>query len=223
MSRRRERKEVMAGKAPSDGSPLGHLSDAELVREFARELARRRAGSAGLDLEAIESFAEGAQQQLGEETLAATVAALPPEGSVAKPCPRCGRPVPVKVHNRVRHILTTAGELRVSRNYHHCSACELGFYPRDRELGLPEEGEVSDAMERRILDFGRRRAPVPHCRQALAAQAHLHVEPRQPSSPAWRLYLIPHPIVEYDQIEECVEIPRGESESPERWNAPSTS
>ncbi len=43
----------MAGKAPSDGSPLGHLSDADLVREFARELARRRAGSAGLDLEAI--------------------------------------------------------------------------------------------------------------------------------------------------------------------------
>jgi hypothetical protein len=155
MSRRRERKKpVLAGNAPSDGSPLGHLSDAELVREFARELARRRAGSAGLDLEAIELFAEGAQQQLGEETLAATVAALPPEGSAAKPCPKCGGPVPVKVHNRVRHILTTAGELRVSRNYHHCSACGLGFYPRDRELGLPEEGEVSDSMERRILDFG---------------------------------------------------------------------
>ena len=60
----------------------------------------------------------------------------------------------MKVHNRVRDILATAGELRVSRNYHHCSACELGFYPRDRELGLPEEGEASDPVERRILDFG---------------------------------------------------------------------
>src|SRR6266849_9380273 len=122
-SRSRERKKpIMVGKAPADGSPLGHLSDAELVREFARELARRRAGRAGVDLEAIESFAEGAQQQLGEETLAATVAVLPPEGSAAKPCPKCGGPVPVKVHNRVRHILTTAGELRVSRtggSVHH--------------------------------------------------------------------------------------------------------
>ena len=31
-------------KAPNDGTPLGHLSDAGLVKELARELARRRAG-----------------------------------------------------------------------------------------------------------------------------------------------------------------------------------
>lgn len=140
--------------APNDGTPLGHLSDAELVRHFAQEVARRRAASGKVDLEAIETFTEEAQRSLGEETLAAAIAALPPEDTSPKPCPKCGTPVPVKARNRTRHILTVAGELRLSRNYHHCGACKLGFHPRDRELNLPEDGEVSDAMERRILDFG---------------------------------------------------------------------
>lgn len=155
MSRRRkETKAVSSHPAPNNGTPLGHLSDAELVKEFARELARRRtAGGGQLKLGAIESFTEGAQRDLGHETLAAVIEALPPEESTSKPCPRCGFPTPVKVRNRVRHILTVAGELRLSRNYHHCK-CGTGFYPRDAELQLPEEGEVSEAMERRILDFG---------------------------------------------------------------------
>lgn len=154
MSRRRTLRKRASTTPPRDGTALGHLSDAELIREFARELARRRAASGKLDLEAIESFAEGTQRDVGEEALSATIAALPPEGAAAKPCPKCGRPVPVKARNRVRHLLTVAGELRLSRNYHYCAPCELGFYPRDRELHLPEAGEVSEAMERRIVDFG---------------------------------------------------------------------
>jgi len=150
MSRRRKPRKRASTTAPKDGTPLGHLSDAELVQE----LARRQVARGKLDLDAIESFVEGAQSEIGEEALAATVAALPPEDSTAKPCPKCGKPVPVKTHNRVRHVLTTAGELRWTRNYHYCRRCQLGFNPRDRELNLPEEGELSNAMERRILDFG---------------------------------------------------------------------
>ena len=150
MSRRRMPKKRLSTTAPKDGTPLGDLSDAELVEE----LARRRVARGEMDLDAIESFIEGAQSQVGEDALAATVAALPPEGSEAKPCPKCGKLVPVKTHNRIRHVLTTAGELRLARNYHYCPRCRHGFYPRDRELKLPEEGEVSNAMERRILDFG---------------------------------------------------------------------
>jgi hypothetical protein len=144
----------MTKAAPNDGTPLGHLSDAELVKEFARELARRRLGAGGLELDAIESFASDVQRSLGDETLGAVIAGLPPEDGSPKACPRCKQLVPVKVKNRPRHVLTVAGELRVSRNYHHCERCNAGFYPRDAELKLPEEGEVSDAMERRILDFG---------------------------------------------------------------------
>ena len=119
-----------------------------------RELARRRVAQGKVDLDAIETFAEDIQHDAGEETLVAAIESLPPEDGSPKPCPKCGQPVPVKVRNRTRHVLTIAGDLRLSRNYHHCSACNLGFYPRDRELNLPEKGEVSDAMERRILDFG---------------------------------------------------------------------
>ncbi len=151
MSRRRKAREsVTSGTAPNDGTPLGHLSDSDLLRE----IARRRAGEGKLDLAAMESLAEDAQRAVGEETLAAAIEALPPEDAKPKACPKCGMPVPVKARGRVRHVLTVAGELRLSRNYHYCLQCKLGFYPRDRELNLPEAGEVSDAMERRILDFG---------------------------------------------------------------------
>jgi len=154
MSRRRQpKKPVTSAPAPNDGTPLGHLSEADLVKEFARELARRRAADGNLDLDMIESFATDVQRDMGAETLLAVIAALPPETKTPKPCPKCGALTPVKVRSRVRSILTVAGELRLSRNYHHCK-CGTGFYPRDLELKLPEQGEVSDAMERRILDFG---------------------------------------------------------------------
>jgi hypothetical protein len=43
MSRRRTLKRRVIAVAPNDGSKWGHLSDADLLREMAGELARRRA------------------------------------------------------------------------------------------------------------------------------------------------------------------------------------
>jgi len=146
MSRRRTPKPPPSRTPPKDGSPLGHLSDAELYAE----LVRRRMPSEVSPLETYETLAEDLGHLAGEVVLET----LPPEDSTPKPCPKCGALVPVKTHNRVRHLLTLAGELRLSRNYHYCESCRRGFYPRDIELKLPEEGEVSDSMERRILDFG---------------------------------------------------------------------
>ncbi|MER2561065.1 MAG: hypothetical protein ABTQ32_10115, partial [Myxococcaceae bacterium] len=110
MSRRRKPPQAAlpTRPAPNDGTPLGHLSDAELVKEFARELARRRAAAGALDLDAIESFATDAQRDMGGETLAAAIEALPPETATRKPCPKCGALVPVKAKNRVRTVLTVA-------------------------------------------------------------------------------------------------------------------
>ncbi len=79
------------------------------------ELARRRVAQGKVDLRAIESLAEDVQHDASEETLAAVIA-RPPEDSNPKPCPKCGRLVPVKARNRPRHVLTIAGELRFSRN-----------------------------------------------------------------------------------------------------------
>jgi hypothetical protein len=150
MSRRRTPRKPADLTPPKDGSPLGHLSDAELYAE----LVRRRMPKAVGPLEEVETVAEDMGHHAGEVMLAATIASLPPEDSTPKPCPKCGKPTPVKTHNRVRNLMTLAGELRLSRNYHYCRACRFGFCPRDIELKLPEAGEVSDAMERRILDFG---------------------------------------------------------------------
>lgn len=141
---------MLDAKAPQDGTALGHLSDEALVRE----LVRRRAANGAKDLDEIERLADGVRHSVGEETLASVVAALPVEGASPKPCPKCGAAIAVKARNRVRHVLTIAGELRLARNYHYCERCEHGFYPRDQELNLPETGELSAEMERRVLDFG---------------------------------------------------------------------
>ena len=99
--RRRGRTPVTPTIPPNDGSPLGHLSDADLMKE----LARRRLGQGPVDVGAIERFAEDAQRDLGHETLLQAIDALAPEDGSPKPCPRCGRPVPVKARNRPRHLL----------------------------------------------------------------------------------------------------------------------
>lgn len=125
-----------------------------MLKEVAAELARRRASSGGLTLEAIELAAEEDGRHFSEDRQTTAIASLPPEDNKPKPCPKCGTPVRVKTRNRVRHLLTVAGEVRLSRNYHYCKGCRHGFYPRDIELKLPEEGAVSDALEKRILDFG---------------------------------------------------------------------
>ncbi len=39
------------------------------------------------------------------------------------------------------------------RNYHYCERCQYGFYPVDRLLSLPEEGELTSELEKRVLDF----------------------------------------------------------------------
>lgn len=150
MSRRRTPKKPPSLTPPNDGTTLGHLSDAELFAE----LARRQRARGATTLEDIELAAEEDGRLFGEDRQATAITALPPEEGKPKPCPKCGKPVRVKTRNRVRHLLTVAGEVRLSRNYHYCNSCKHGFYPRDIELKLPEEGDVSDALEKRILDFG---------------------------------------------------------------------
>lgn len=150
MPRKRKSAPRANTKPPKDGTPLGHLSDFDLLAEF----ARRRLAEGKLDLDAMEQSVEQAKQDFGPEQFAALVAALPTEDDSAKPCPKCGRPIPVKARHRERCVQTLSGEVRFARNYHYCEHCQLGFHPRDAELKLPEHGDQSSELERRLLDFG---------------------------------------------------------------------
>jgi len=123
--------------------------------ELAAELARRRAARSSGGLRAIEVGVEQAAAQDSRqalETILQSKAAH--ETGTAKPCPRCGRPVPVKATGRTRTLRAISGEVSYSRNYHYCSFCNAGFYPLDEELGLPRRGDLTPEFERRVLDFG---------------------------------------------------------------------
>lgn len=69
---------------PKDGSPLGHLSDAELYNE----LVRRRMPGGVNSLETYETLAADMGQLAGEVMLEATIASLPPEDSTPKAVPQ---------------------------------------------------------------------------------------------------------------------------------------
>lgn len=89
MARRKTRASVVDSVAPNDGTKWGHLSDAELLKETARELARRRAARGTFtSLDDIESFIEVDQRDAAQEELAAVIDGLPPEGVTSKPCPK---------------------------------------------------------------------------------------------------------------------------------------
>ena len=78
---------------------------------------------------------------------------MPLEKPTGKLCPKCGKRTPVKAKDRERTLRTMPGAITLKRNYHYCERCQLGFYPLDRALDLPEEGELTREMEKRAADF----------------------------------------------------------------------
>ena len=123
--------------------------------ELLQELARRRAKCLGGDA----LLAEGKSEQLGEVVSRGTFeewlrAEASRDGEGPQACPRCGRATPVRTGARERKLRAVSGEVRFARNYHYCASCRAGFYPLDHRLGLPERGDLTPEMERRLLDFG---------------------------------------------------------------------
>jgi hypothetical protein len=124
--------------------------------ELLVELARRESDGMfreGMTLSEMERAVERFKHAAGGPTLQQMLRRLPPEKASAKACPKCGRRIPVKVKERERTVLTLSGPVVFKRNYHHCETCKYGFYPVDQILELPEEGELSMEMEKRVLDF----------------------------------------------------------------------
>lgn len=130
---------------------LSEVSTLELQAELARRIAETVSENATMS--EMELAVEDMHQRHGPPAIAAMLSRMKPEKSTPKRCPWCGRRVPVKARKRKRTVTSLAGPVSFERNYHYCRHCERGFYPVDRLLGLPEEGELTAELEKRVMDF----------------------------------------------------------------------
>lgn len=133
---------------------IDDYSDADLVHGLAYRLAKqhfkRGMTMSQMELCIDEAFGRGAYAL---EALKLFLSRMPLEAPTGKACPKCNKRRPVKAKDRDRTIRTLVGTVTLQRNYHYCDACKHGWYPVDRILELPEEGELTSEMEKRALDF----------------------------------------------------------------------
>jgi hypothetical protein len=69
----------------------------------------------------------------------------------AVPCP-CGKAARY-AGRHPKTVMSVLGPLALSRAYYHCAACEKGFCPRDRALGL-QDGSLSPGVLRMVGQVG---------------------------------------------------------------------
>ncbi|HEY4882231.1 MAG TPA: UPF0236 family protein, partial [Myxococcales bacterium] len=125
-------------------------------KELLEELARRHADEVYRDdmtMSEIELAVEKLKGDSGDPGIEALLRRMKPEKPTGKACPKCGKRIPVKARDRERTVRSLSGPVSFKRNYHYCEECRYGFYPVDRLLSLPEEGELTSEMEKRVLDF----------------------------------------------------------------------
>src|SRR5579859_4125942 len=82
-------------------------------------------------LSTMELDTEDAKRQMGQRLMDEKLAALATENGRGRPCPKCGKTVPVRSKNVQRTFKSLSGTHTFSRNYHYCERCKSGFYPRD--------------------------------------------------------------------------------------------
>lgn len=107
----------------------------------------------GRSMSDMELAAEKLKGEAGEPSIAVMLSRMKPERSTAKACPKCAKRLAVKARDRERTVRSLSGPVTFKRNYHYCEACRQDFYPLDGLLALPEEGELTSEMEKRVLDF----------------------------------------------------------------------
>jgi hypothetical protein len=134
---------------------LKNFSGEDLLGELAERFADQhyRPGMTMSQMELAVWEANGMENPAALRALSSLLARMPLEVPTGKRCPKCAKRIPVKAKDRDRELRTMAGRVRLTRNYHYCETCQLGFYPLDRVLELPEEGELTAEMEKRVLDF----------------------------------------------------------------------
>jgi hypothetical protein len=141
----------MARKIRKKG--LKQYSKEELLRELGERVADEKFHD-GMTMSEMELAAEEmVKRDAGPPPVAAMLSRMKPEKPTAKACPKCGKRIPVKARDRERTVKSLAGPVTFKRNYHYCEQCKYGFYPVDRLLMLPEEGDLTSEMEKRVIDF----------------------------------------------------------------------
>ena len=131
---------------------LKQFTDKELLEEVARRHADKHFRE-DMTMTDIELAAEELKGEAGVPSVALMLSRMKPEKPTGKACPKCGKRVAVKARDRERTVKSLSGPVTFKRNYHYCERCQYGFYPVDRRMGLPEEGELTSEMEKRVLDF----------------------------------------------------------------------
>jgi hypothetical protein len=120
------------------------------------ELLEQLLGAADGKLDNIgemELALEALKVRVAQQAVDKKLRELPPEDGKPKACPRCGKPVRVSKKDVPRTFAALSGTHTVKRHYHYCRDCRVGFYPRDGELGLPSEGDVTAYLEARLCDL----------------------------------------------------------------------
>ena len=120
----------------------------EFYKRMELEMAEQRGLFSKLEMEA-----EVEKARVGKDFIDERLRRLEPENDRPKACPLCGASTPLRAKGVERTIKSLSGIHTFKRNYYYCRGCKHGFYPQDYMLGLPEEGDVSVELEKRILDF----------------------------------------------------------------------
>jgi hypothetical protein len=110
-----------------------------------------RQALAGLDLEALENGARRAALHLVARMLEQRLNA---DHSDEQEPQRCGCQQAARYAGRkAKTFQSVLGPLTLERAYYHCSACQRGFYPRDRDWGL-EGGSLTPGVVRMVAAVG---------------------------------------------------------------------
>lgn len=123
-------------------------ADVETLRALIEEGLNKRSLLSEMELSTEEE-----KQQLGQRRMDEKLASLPPELGAPTKCSRCGGTCKVRAKNVPRTFTGLSGTHTFTRNYYYCSTCKFGFCPRDEELGLSPDSEVSDELAKRLADF----------------------------------------------------------------------
>ena len=111
-----------------------------------------REAAAALDFEAVETAVRRQALRFAARVVEQRLNADHSDFTGARQACSCGRPARY-VDRRAKPFQSVLGELRLERAYYYCAACQRGFCPRDRQLGM-EDTPLSPAVTRMIGTVG---------------------------------------------------------------------